>query len=75
LAEQCIRRLEVELRQWREQNDLLRYRLLECREKILSIISQAAGGGGANGTAGGGGGQPHLDFNKFVSEMLKITLI
>jgi hypothetical protein len=61
LAEQCIRRLEVELRQWRERNELLRYRLLECREKTLSAI-QASGGG-------------NLELSKFVGEMLKVTLV
>ena len=62
LAEQCIRRLEVELRQWRERNELLRFRLLECRDKALSALQ-----------TGGNGG--HLDVNKFVGEMLKVTLV
>ena len=57
----------MDLRQWRERNDLLRYRLLECREKALSMIQ--TGGGGANGAAA------HLELNKFVGEMLKITLV
>ncbi|KAL3119131.1 hypothetical protein niasHT_003914 [Heterodera trifolii] len=61
LAEQCIRRLEMELRQWRERNDFLRFRLLECREKTLEIIA--------------GGGSAGAELSKFVGDVLKITLV
>uniref|UniRef100_A0A915N4P5 HTH psq-type domain-containing protein n=1 Tax=Meloidogyne javanica TaxID=6303 RepID=A0A915N4P5_MELJA len=67
LAEQCIRRLELELRQWRERNEVLRYRLLECREKALAVI----GGTHING----GGSISTADLSTFLGEMLKITLI
>nr|CAD2167515.1 unnamed protein product [Meloidogyne enterolobii] len=68
LAEQCIRRLELELRQWRERNEVLRYRLLECREKALAVI----GGTHINGA---GGSISTADLSTFLGEMLKITLI
>ncbi|KAI3418872.1 hypothetical protein GPALN_007972 [Globodera pallida] len=63
LAEQCVRRLEMELRQWRERNDFLRFRLLECREKTLEII------------AGGGTAGAQTELSKFVGDVLKITLV
>lgn len=59
LAEQCVRRLEMELRQWRERNDLLRFRLLECREKTLAMVASAS----------------HADLHSFVRDVLKITLV
>ncbi|CAK5111890.1 unnamed protein product [Meloidogyne enterolobii] len=68
LAEQCIRRLELELRQWRERNEVLRYRLLECREKALAVI----GGTHINGA---GGSISTADLSTFLGDMLKITLI
>ncbi|KAF7632667.1 HTH psq-type domain-containing protein [Meloidogyne graminicola] len=64
LAER-IRQLELEVRQWHERNDILRFRLLECREKILAII----GGTHINGCEK----ISTNDLNNFLGEMLKIT--
>ena len=62
-----FRSLELELRQWRERNEILRYRLLECREKALALI------GGTH--ISGGGSISTADLSTFLGEMLKITLI